>query len=208
MTTDVRPVPPRCTDDAGSVLVEAAIVFPLLAVLISGLMEFGVAWRNRNIIESSLRNAVRVEAQLGKDKDADKRALISMWSGMSKYKNSSINKVVVYRSTAANGLAPTNCTGATTNDTSGNGVVGLCNVYSENQVKNAGLTSTGFQGSCSAGWDRFWCPANRKNLLTDPPDYVGIWVSVKYTTLTKLFPATNNLTITDWVVARIEPVAA
>lgn len=202
-----RTLPRRFTDDGGSVLVEAAIVFPLLAVLMSGLLEFGVAWRNRNILESSLRTAVRTEAQLGTDKDADKRMLLALAAGTTKMKSSSVQKIVVYKSTTANGLVPTNCSNLSTNSSSGNGISNSCNVYSEAQMNNAGFT-TQFSGSCSTGWDHWWCPSSRKDKITDPPDYVGLWVTVKYTTLTKLFPGTNNLTITDWVVARVEPAAA
>lgn len=202
-----RTVSPRCSDDGGSVLVEAAIVFPLLAVLMSGLMEFGIAWNNRNNIEAALRTAVRTAAQLGTDKDADKRTLLALDANLGKLKSSTVNKVIIYKSTTANGLVPTNCSSLSTNSSSGNGITGSCNVYSQAQMDNAAFT-TQFSGSCSTGWDHWWCPSSRKNKLTDPPDYLGLWISVKYTTLTKLFPGTNNLTITDWVVARLEPAAA
>jgi len=55
----------------GAALVEMAIVLPLLVVLVMGILEFGLAFRDRLTIANGTQSAGRVAAALGNQDDAD-----------------------------------------------------------------------------------------------------------------------------------------
>lgn len=57
--------------ESGAALVEMAIVLPLLLVLVMGILEFGLAFRDRLTIANGTQSAGRVAAALGNQEDAD-----------------------------------------------------------------------------------------------------------------------------------------
>ena len=57
--------------------------------------------------------------------------------------------------------------------------------------------------------DRFWCPTSRKVAVggpNGPPDYIGVWIQVKYDFITGLFPG-GGMTFDDTTIMRLEPRA-
>lgn len=200
----------RLGGEEGAVIVEFALMAPLLVVLMLGIVEYGSILRNETTIAGAVRNSARVAAQYKDDALSDKNTLISLNASLGSAQRITINRVVIYRSTSTDGAPTTNCTtsitpsptdprGSTTDD---------CNVYSAAQV--AGATSGGTwwaTGPCSTTtWDSFWCPNDRKASLVgakSPPDYLGVYVSVNYTSITGLIPVTT--TYTDFAVNRLEP---
>lgn len=203
-----RPTPPRCTGDDGSLMAEFAIVLPVLVMFASGIFEFGIAMRDKAIITSALRGSARVGAQEGKASTADQSILVDLKAGIAKGKNIAIRKVVIWSAPNGTGPAPTACTTMATNDTNGAGSTGAkCNVYSALQTNNS-RSSTQFQNTlnnCSAGWDHWWCPTTRVDSLTAGPEWVGIWLQVDYTTITRVIPGGWFNSLTDQAIDRIEP---
>jgi hypothetical protein len=78
-----------------------------------------------------------------------------------------------------------------------------CNVYSATEIFNA--TASNFT-DCVTGLQSKFCPTNRVRPMSGatPPTEVGVWLSLRYTSRTKLFPFAQ-LTITDKAVMRLEP---
>jgi hypothetical protein len=55
--------------------------------------------------------------------------------------------------------------------------------------------------------DQNWCPIARKVAVSGPngpPDYIGIWIKVKYDYITGLFPG-GGVTFEDTTIMRLEP---
>lgn len=200
--------PKRFQGDDGSIIAEAALVMPILLMFLCGIGDFGGAWRQRTTIQGAMRTATRTEANVGSDVTinmyADQYSMSALWAGMSKANNISLQKVIVYKLPAYNSPTPSGCI-STTPNAAGAGIAGSCNVYSASQVQNSGTTWTLNNVGCTTGWDRFYCPRTRKNTLTGPPDWLGIWAQVTYTPYTKMFGA--SFTMTDVEVTRIEPQA-
>lgn len=207
----------RCGGDGGSVVVEFAIVVPILTLLVLGIFEYGNAYAARMAVESAVQIAARADANLAVNRYADRSALQAYSAGLAKAKNTQAKFMIIYKPaqaagaagppsssclTAARALAATNVAPA--------GLAGggdNCNIYSRDQIATAGSTTTGFASAsaCDPGtaWDRFWCPVNRVKQLSGP-DYLGIYVEATYTTITKV-PGVSQLTFSDYTVYRLEP---
>ena len=81
------------------------------------------------------------------------------------------------------------------------------NVYTGAQIDGLGtdyLVDFGPSDvSCTGASDANWCPLVRKDLQSDPPDYLGVYAVVSYRSVTRLLPVTK--TLTDRAITRIEP---
>jgi Flp pilus assembly protein TadG len=185
------------------VLVEFALAAPILVLLMLGVLEYGNAWRESLNLASAVRSAVRQDSNTGQGRSADYLALQSFNAVMANSKGTTIQKIVVFRTTSANGgpLDPT-CFTVASPAASAN-----CSVYTGAQLASLGSTYLTHFGptdsSCTGAWDANWCPLVRKDLQSDPPDYVGVWVKATYRPVSGLLPTTT--TLTDQAVMRIEP---
>jgi len=189
--------------DRGAVLVELALVTPLLFTLLIGIFEFGQAWRERAALHSGVRSAMRIVTNSGADRQADKFALQSFIAIMSQSKALTIQKVVIYKASNADG-SPLDSSCLTSNTPS---AAYSCNVYTSTQLNNP-LLGFNFTGTtdcspASTAWDYLWCPLSRISTQGDEPDYVGVYVVASYKSSTGLLPST--VTFTDRAVARIDP---
>jgi hypothetical protein len=197
----------RGTGESGALVAEFALVLPLLVALVLGIFEFGMAWRESLNLASAVRSGARQVTNAGDVRPADYLALQGFQSTMERARNVEVGRVSIYRTTSADG-APTNATCLTTvPPVGGTGVNGACNIYSRPQLESLGasyLTNFGPANACGgSAWDRYWCPLNRNADQGDPPDYVGFFARVTYTSYTGLLPTT--ITLSDRAVMRIEP---
>jgi Flp pilus assembly protein TadG len=192
----------RLRGDGGSLIVELALVTPLLVTLLLGIFEFGMAYRERTSLAQAVRSAARVETSEGLARDSEWLGLTAMRSILLQSKRLTVQKVVVYRTTAANGdPLDSSCFNA-------GSAAFQCNFYTAAQYNALGNTYLANFGpnatTCGAtAWDANWCPLNRNNLQSDPPDYVGVWVQASYQSYTGLL--TSTVTFTDRAVFRIDP---
>jgi len=177
----------------GTVLVEAALILPLLIMLAMGTIEYGMAWRDRLSVQSSVRSSVRTGASLGNDAQADYNILQNLKSGMgSRFSNTT--RIVVYNASAADGSVPSGCLSGS--------VAGVCNVY---VAADASLASTSF--GCGAGAkDALWCPTTRVTNIdaSGGLDYLGVYITYNHGLITGSF-GSGSLTIKDSAVMRVEP---
>ena len=197
----------RVSDDQGAVIVEAAIVLPLLIVMFLGVFDFGIGWRQTRILSSALGNAARQVASTQDGRNADLFALQSFMATMNDTQSTTVTKVVIYKSTATGAPTDANCLTRALSNTS-NGISGACNIYSNFQLQPGQLTTTNFGNptdtSCvSTQFDRWWCPKNRNVIQSAPPDFVGIYAQATFVPVSGLWGTT--FTFTDRVVTQIEP---
>lgn len=199
----------RCSGDEGTVLAEMALLLPFFAVMVLGILEFGTAFRERANLSQALQSGARINVSSGSNRSADYLAVQSFYALISQSKNLTVNKVVIFKSTSSTGgpLDPT-CFSQPTPSAAYD-----CSVYTPSQISAIGTDTSGAVLSahfgttgttCASGaWDANWCPLGRNVQQSDPPDYVGVYASVTYKSLTGLLPTT--VTMTDKVVYRIDP---
>ncbi|HEX9853901.1 MAG TPA: TadE/TadG family type IV pilus assembly protein [Acidimicrobiia bacterium] len=103
--------------ERGTTILEFTIVASLLFSMLFGIIEFGLAFRDRLTISNATQNAARVGAARGDDADADFEILKAMESSLSNLPNTGIQIVKfvdVFRATTA-GLPASGCPGAACN---------------------------------------------------------------------------------------------
>lgn len=199
----------RCTDDGGAVIVEAALMIPILVVIMAATFDFGVGFRNRISMQGATRNAARAAASLGPDVAADSFALTTLAAGLANgLTSTTLVKVIIFRTNSDGTLSNTCLTRTPSNGGAGDTTAGAqCNVYNQFQVDRA-VANTFVQAgsSCSnTGWDYRFCPFTRSDSLVTNPDFLGVYLELSYTPMTKVFRST--FTLTDKIVVRIEPDA-
>lgn len=200
----------RARGDRGLAMVEMAIVAPLLALLVGGIVEYGTLWRDDLTITSSTRASTRVLSNLGDNHLSDYEALLSLDSGLSAIDGYELEFVLIYDASAADGEPPSACFSGDTPV----GVNNLCNVYTGAEV--AAMSSI----DCSVSCDEFpsngtcshflsytvnFCPQeNRETDQKTGLTSVGVWVRVNREYFTGLFPG-DGVTIEDRSVMKVEP---
>jgi hypothetical protein len=187
-------------DERGAGMVEMAMVFPLLVLLVLGVFEFGMAWKSSLSVSNALRSGTRTIANAADNRDADYNGLVGLNAAMANVVGSEIEKVVVFDASTS-GTVPTACTAETAVGTGG--IDGVCNVYTGAQL--AALDPADFDGECSLAPDQRWCPLDREASQAEGLDYVGVYVEVRHDFQTGLFG--DGLTIKDTTIMRIEPQA-
>jgi hypothetical protein len=153
----IRGIPRRIAnrdDESGAALIEFAIGATLLLTLLFGIVEFGLAFRDRLTITNSTQSAARVGSALGNDDQADFEILKSLEQSLGTLPNSGIGivrYVDVYHADV-NGQPLNTCNGGGSNK---------CNRY----LYHPGFTPTCDWNPCPdaddgyTGWG--WAPSAR-----------------------------------------------
>lgn len=199
----------RRRSERGVTVIEAAIVLPFVLLLLLGIIEFGLAWRDVNTMERGLQTAARVGSGTGDGRFADYEALRSLSATVSGMAGAEIKRVIIYDVTAgnSNGQPPSGCLAVTPSPNAARGVSGVCNVYSREQAEAAspiGFPDNGSATACPGGsWDGNWCPLGRDDLPPVTGRY-GMYVEVAYQPITNLLPG-PTFNIDERAVFYIEP---
>jgi hypothetical protein len=208
-----------------------ALLLPLLVILVSGIIDFGGAYRQRTVVQAAARNAARAGATASGLKTvmngspvgtrpgayyADQVALASLVAGLSGSSNITVDKIIIYRANPqADGKPSSGCIAAAAVP-GGNGVSGQCNVYTWGQATNAALPtpvfsyggngqSSPFAACGTSGYDYRWCTQTRVvTPSTNTVDRLGVYVQARYEPYTSFF-TTTDLDITDYSVMAVEP---
>jgi Flp pilus assembly protein TadG len=192
-------LPRRSRGEKGAALTEFVFIVPLLALIVAGVFEFGLAWRDSLTVSNALRSGARVGSNAGDDRLADYTILKSLEAALREVSSVQIQRIVIYKATTSNSAVPATCAAGTS-------VSGSCNVY---DAADLALTSADFTGttSCSSGApDAAWCPLDRENSQALGADYLGVWIRIRHNWVTGFFPpAGTGLTMEDEAIMRLEP---
>lgn len=197
----------RADGDRGVAIVEMALVAPLLALVLCGIIEFGFAWRDDLTVASSARAGARVVSNLGDADYTDYETILSVQAGLGGLNGATVTGVMVFDASLNGGEPSTQCFDAGGNPQSS--AAGNCNYYSEAMIASMAATDFSTGVACGAGaWDRYYCPltersTNQAVLLSD----VGVWIEVERPWLTGMFPG-DGLTMHDIAVMRLEPATS
>jgi Flp pilus assembly protein TadG len=188
----------RCQQDQGdpergAVLVEFALVLPLLISIVFGIVEFGLFFRDYLTVANTTRTGARVGSAAGSSYDADYQILQAIKSAATALPTgaNAIEDISIFKSSASDGTVPAAC--KTASQTS------QCNHYTKTDLSRP-ITEFGCLASSP---DKYWCPTTRSDSQSAGTDYVGVYLKMTHTFATSLFGPSK--TITDTVVMRIEP---
>ena len=192
--------------ERGAVLVEAAILTPVVLALVFGTMEMGYAFYGKLTVNHMSVAGARAASGGANDVLSDYNMLQAVKSAATGMSNNDISLIVVYRATGPGDRVPDNCLIASVANTA---LVRGCNRYTSADLS---LASTQFGCIGPPGPtiknDNNWCPTTRKTaLLADagngPPDYVGVYVKGVHHNLFGVFGP--SFTFTSDTVIKIEP---
>jgi hypothetical protein len=177
--------------DRGATLVEAALSSVLVMTVLFGVLEFGLAFKDYLSMASAVRDGARTASTMGNDTLADYDIIQDVIKRMPAVNTNQIQAIVVFKGTTPTATIPTACQTAS--------VSGSCNFYGPTDIVRP---STDFNGGSTAP-DRYWAPSTRKDALSGPPDYVGVWVKIYHGGITGLLHLSKSYT--DQTIMRIEP---
>lgn len=187
--------------DRGAVLIEFALVLPVLVLLVLGIFEFGNAWRQVGTIERATQSGGRTVSSQANGRYADYETLRAIDAATSGLTGMEVTRVVVYNATGGDGTVPASCLNSSQS--------GLCNRYTGSVLDSPSLAS--FPGgssaspSCAGGVDSAWCPVSR-NRTGSSPHRIGVHITAEYTPVTGLI-AGPTIEVTRYAVFQIEPCA-
>lgn len=173
-------------------LVEAAIVIPILMLITLGIIEYGSAYQQDAAVAAASRAGARTASALSKQdfgvtalsSDAGIVTANAVASALQSVGNVTPQKMWIYKVGAA-GTGPPNFTGCT-----------YCVGYGWNSSTKAFFT-TELAGSQS------W-PALKQNACPGgPPDQIAVWVQMTHKAVTRLFG--GDKTLTGQTIMRFEP---
>jgi Flp pilus assembly protein TadG len=187
--------------DRGAALVEFVLIAPVFVLLVAGVLEFGLAFRDSMTVSNAIRAGVRVGSNAGRERSADYTIIKAIEAAMAEVPSSHIQRIIVYKADTANSAVPSACLAIN----GSGGVAGSCNVY---QASDLGRPESDFTASCTGNAgsapDHYWCPTGRQATQALGADYLGVYMQVRYTYVTKIFPGTG-VTIHDRAIMRLEP---
>ena len=199
----VRGRNPRVTRDSGAALVEFTLISTLIFMLLFGIIEFGLAFRDRLTIANATQTSARVVSALGSDDASDYETLKSIEQSLNTLPNTGIGIVrfVDIYLADANGQPAGSCGGGGS----------LCNRYMwDPQPVGCDWNPCPDPDAGYGGWT--WDPATRDVALPGL-DVVGVRVTFAHQWLTGGIVPLPNVDCTspytncwaDTAILRLEP---
>jgi hypothetical protein len=199
-------------------LVEAALVIVLVFLVLFGILEFGLFFRDSLTASNVTREATRMGSAAGAQSvssdNADYLILQSIKKAAAALKDpGAIEKIVIYNAGGPDAAGiPANCDPSSNvgyGGTPGADEIGTCNIFLPSDMDAPADDFT--DGSTATGQRAGYWPAISRNdskqrLRSDGrpgPDYVGVWVKIDHQWITGLFG--DRTPITDSSMIRIEP---
>ena len=180
-------------DERGAALIEAAIIMPVLLLIVFGIFEFGLLFRDELTLAQSTRDGARAGSAYGNDYDADFKVMRTIENASTAVPPELITRIVIFDP------GPAEENGAPTDDCkNGIAVVDVCNVYTPANWAD----TQRFGCNDSNDLDKFWCPADRRVQLGNV-GYIGVWIEFVHPFVTGFFG--DDITLTDQTIMRIEP---
>jgi hypothetical protein len=176
----------RRLGERGATMVEGAIVFPLLALLIFGVLDVGLYFGENSSLSYATRRGAHAASVTGASGLADYDVLQAMKNSLSFVPDRMIERIVVFH---AAGWDDTPSVACTNGAGVGGGGIGACNVYT---AADFARPTTDFGDGGWTGDDKY--PAWLRNDKRGTADYVGIWIRTKCMCVSGVLGSDNKLT--------------
>lgn len=176
--------------DRGAVLIEAAIVFPVVMVLLFGIIEYGFVFKDSLTVTSATRSGARTAASQAKYTTFFDAAQGAVGAAMSALPDDGPQELWIFKA-GPNGR-PVVSGGAEAPDFSV--PCSICTRYTWNSATRSWT-------EVASTW-----PVSSQNACASTsvdPDAVGVYLKAKHDYFTRLFGSTR--TLTDSTVMRLEP---
>lgn len=196
----------RAQGDRGAALVEAALITPVFALLLFGIIEYGLTFRDYLTVANASRDGARAASAFGDDTYADYNVLQVIKQSTKGFRPNEIQRVIIFDAGGVGGSVLNSSHPAYPCLNAAQGITNICNVYVA-----ADLSRPRSDFGCQTGrnLDRYWCPAalngqdGREVRASVGPDYIGVYVQTRHNFITGIFG--SGLNLNDELVMRIEP---
>ena len=186
--------------ERGAVLVEFALLVPVLALCTFALIEYGFVFKDTLVISAAARSGARTgvasvngdNSAIGfADSDSDVQILRAVNAAIGRLRGQ-VQYVVVFRSTDAAGTVPATCKAGTA-VTNTAGAAG-CNVYDPiDMVRTDDWSAAATRGTDPTyAKSRFWLPDTRNIRENPPPDYLGVYIRTTHHFITSYVDFESN----------------
>jgi Flp pilus assembly protein TadG len=179
----------RTPFERGAVLVETAIVLPVLLLVVLGIIEYSSAYHDSSVTADSARAGGRVASAQALNPAYATDAASSVASALQTLPAAAPQEMWVYKANANGYPYPAGNTSFTTCSTT-------CIKYRWLSASKQFDTAN----PSGSGWS-----AASQNVCTQPFDEIGIYVKIQHSFITNLFGAT--VTLDDHAVFRLEPTS-
>ncbi len=189
--SESRRRPSRACDDRGAIVVEAAIVLPLLFMLVFGILEIGSALKSYSGAANAVRAGGRMASVAGNNADADRMIMERVAREATGISKGQIEYVVIWHASSTGEQPPSGCLPAaqgSPNSSSagvsdgGTDAIGACNIYHRpadpggafDMATGDAANPPAFYFGCTGGSDPLagnkvdcnWPGKNRKTTIT------------------------------------------
>jgi Flp pilus assembly protein TadG len=171
------------------VIVEAAIVVPLLILLAFGAIEYGFAFRESASVKSASRAGVRMASALPRNPEYLDKTSNAVTSAMRELDASTPEELWIYKASASGGR-PETCTAN-------------CAQYRWDPTAQSGEGAFVLDSGTPWPYTQQIACASADN--PNYPEQIGVFVKVRHNRLTGLFGSSSALTSAS--VMRLEPYA-
>ena len=175
----------RCENtDRGATLVEFAMVMPLILLLVIGILEYGLLFRDWLTVSNAAREGVRVGAALGDDVNADCEIIMAVVDGLLTSSIDNLQDVRIYEA-----------------DSNGNPIPANTEIWTHIGGDPADCANWGSIGS--------W-PASDRDVTVSPGeqlDIIGVQVRYTHNWITSFGPFSGFSLIDEATISRLEPQA-
>jgi hypothetical protein len=179
----------RRDGERGAVLVEAALIFPLLIFIVLAIAEYSLASRNSLTVSSSTRAGARTASALARNANFDDDAVTAVATALTAMPKARWQEIWVYKAQDPNDPASTAPGMPDSGDFT---TCGTCVRYAWNGTIWLETQNTWPEASQDA------CPGEG--------EYIGIYVKAEHKYVTKLFGSSR--TLQDHTVMRFEPLSS
>lgn len=193
--------------DRGAALLETMLVAPVFLVIVLGIFEFGLVYRDVLTASDAVANGARSGAVIGprtpeSGVSADFEIIRQVRNSMGTVPVESIDRIVIFKGTgpgagSALSQVPSACK-------TGGSVTNVCNVYDPANAFLAVDTGNNDYFACPSGRACSWRPASRRNGPTAAEiDYLGVYIRMERPYVSGLFG--DVFTIEQAFIVRLEP---
>ena len=191
----------RTRSESGANVVESAVIVSVLFMFLLGILEGSLLMTNRSNIKSSVNLALRAGSVAANDPDADFQILTDLNKLLSDQVGTVRYAIVYNANSSTNGAPPASC--VTAANSGGNGVAGLCNVYTNATVRSPVAANFGYDATSNptATADLRWPARGRAATYSGGRDQLGLYVASTLRSITGLIPRTE---MQSFAVVRLE----
>lgn len=177
----------RRADEKGAVVVEFAIIFPLLVVITFGIIEFSSSYHDAAIASDAVRAGGRVGSAMATQNGYATQIANAASAAVETLPDDAPQELWIYKANA-NGYPGSGTSFST------------CGSNCIRYLWNSSTRTFDTSNPQGGGW-----PASAHQICRQPYDELGVYIKLNHAFVTELFGA--DLTLTDHSVFRFEPVA-